>query len=585
MKTTLLTSENNILQNNVIVQENQLLAALVESSDISIISEDLKGNITFWNKGAENIFGYSAAEVLGRPITFFIPPEHQHEEEVIQQRILAKEQVPHYKTVRVCKDGRYVYVSVTYSPIRDSRGNIVGTSRIGRDITQEHLNNEQMRALAAIVESSDDAIVSEDINGRITSWNHGAEVIYGYSSKEAVGKHVCFFIPHEKQIEEARIEKLILAKQLVSHYETTRICKNGQTVNVRITFSPILNSEGQVVGISRISQDITQERKISEQLQVFSAIIKYSENSIICEDCSGNITFWNKGAEENFGYTAQEAIGQPITFFVPKERWHEEEEILDQIKSGKSIYRHETCRISKNGSRIYGILTVAPIWDAKGNVVGTSRIGVDITQRKQVEEKLRLVVEALNIAANGVVITDQSGKIIWVNTAFEKLTGYTRKEALNQTPRILKSGLHGSSFYSAMWNTISHGEIWQGEVTNKRKDGSLYSEEMTITPLRNESGRITNYIAIKQDISERLKITAERERLLNELQETMAKVKTLTGLLPICASCKRIREDSGYWTQVEVYIQQHSDTQFTHGICPECAKKYLDESNDLNASK
>ena len=172
MKTTLLTSENNILQNNVIVQENQLLAALVESSDISIISEDLKGNITFWNKGAENIFGYSAAEVLGRPITFFIPPEHQHEEEVIQQRILAKEQVPHYKTVRVCKDGRYVYVSVTYSPIRDSRGNIVGTSRIGRDITQEHLNNEQMRALAAIVESSDDAIVSEDINGRITSWNH-----------------------------------------------------------------------------------------------------------------------------------------------------------------------------------------------------------------------------------------------------------------------------------------------------------------------------------------------------------------------------------------------------------------------------
>jgi PAS domain S-box-containing protein len=166
-----------------------------------------------------------------------------------------------------------------------------------------------------------------------------------------------------------------------------------------------------------------------------------------------------------------------------------------------------------------------------------------------------------------------------VNPAFEKLTGYRIDEVKGQNPKMLKSGMHDDAFYKEMWGTLNNGEVWKGELINKRKDDSLYHEEMSITPMFDVTGKATHFVAIKQDISERVKASAEREKLISDLQEALAKVNTLSGLLPICASCKKIRDDSGYWSQVEVYVQHHSNASFTHGICPECAKKFLNELN------
>jgi PAS domain S-box-containing protein len=128
---------------------------------------------------------------------------------------------------------------------------------------------------------------------------------------------------------------------------------------------------------------------------------------------------------------------------------------------------------------------------------------MDITERKRSEESLRLQSAALEAAANAIVITDRNGTIQSVNPAFTALTGYTALEAVGQNPRILKGGKQDEAFYRKLWQTISSGQVWTGELTNRRKDGSLYAEEMTITPLRNPDGVIIRYIAIKQDITER----------------------------------------------------------------------------------
>ncbi len=129
--------------------------------------------------------------------------------------------------------------------------------------------------------------------------------------------------------------------------------------------------------------------------------------------------------------------------------------------------------------------------------------GSDVTAHKQDQETLSLRNAALEAAANAIVITDASGNILWVNDAFTALTGYTAQEVLGQNPHLLKSGRHDEAFYRNLWQTISSGQVWTGELTNRRKDGSLYTEEMTITPVRSANGTIGRYIAIKQDVSKR----------------------------------------------------------------------------------
>jgi PAS domain S-box-containing protein len=149
----------------------------------------------------------------------------------------------------------------------------------------------------------------------------------------------------------------------------------------------------------------------------------------------------------------------------------------------------------------------------------------ETAEREQAENAVRLNTEALEAAANGVVITDRSGRIVWVNAAVTVLTGYTAAELLAKNPRLLKSDHHNEAFYHALWTTILNGEVWRGEIVNRRKDGSLYTEEMTVTPVRDPTGEIAHFIAIKQDVTER-KRAEEALRTLNETLDHRVKQRT-----------------------------------------------------------
>mgnify|MGYP001588219278 FL=1 len=127
----------------------------------------------------------------------------------------------------------------------------------------------------------------------------------------------------------------------------------------------------------------------------------------------------------------------------------------------------------------------------------------EIIQRRQTESQLRIQTTALETAANGVIVTDKAGKILWANQAFARVTGYSIPEVLGKSPKLLNSGVHGPAFYKSLWETILSGNVWHGEVTNRRKDRTLYIDEQTITPVINSAGEIENFIAIQQDITER----------------------------------------------------------------------------------
>jgi PAS domain S-box-containing protein len=249
------------------------LAAIIDSSDDAIVSKDLNGYIMSWNAGAERIFGYSAAEAVGRHITMIIPPELRSEEDMILSRIRAGRRVDHFQTERVRKDGRRVLISVTISPIRDSTGRIVGASKVARDVTAQRESEDARARLAAIVESTSDAIIGKDLQGRITSWNLGASRIFGYSAEEVLGRSITMLIPEERRAEEQLILARISAGEHVDNFETERVAKDGRVVPMSLTVSPIRDSLGRVIGASKIGRDISERREIEARLGRHSELL------------------------------------------------------------------------------------------------------------------------------------------------------------------------------------------------------------------------------------------------------------------------------------------------------------------------
>jgi len=245
-------------------------SAIVEFADDAIITNTLNGIITSWNPAAEVMFGYEAAEMIGQATLRLIPIERLEEEYSIQECIVAGEKVAHFETVRIRKDGVPIDLSVCISPLPDSNGHIVGTSMIARNITEKiHLQiaTEQFRAL---VDSSDDAIITKTLDGRISSWNMAAQNIFGYTAEEMLGQPMLALFPADRVDEENFILNKIINGEKVDHFETVRIHKNGAPVYVSVTISPILDRYGRVVGASKIARDITRLHLQQEQLERIS---------------------------------------------------------------------------------------------------------------------------------------------------------------------------------------------------------------------------------------------------------------------------------------------------------------------------
>ena len=243
------------------------LASIVASADDAIISKDLSGIIASWNRAAETIFGYTEAEAIGRSIRLIVPPELYEEEEDILRRVRGGEGVTHFETVRIRKDGQRIDVSLTVSPIVTTDGRIIGASKIARDITERRRLERDARHFAAIVESSDDAIVSKDLNGIVTVVEPAAERMFGYTAPEMVGQSIRRIIPADRQQEEDEVLSRIRRGERVEHYETVRRRKDGTLVPVSLTVSPIRSQDGTIVGASKIARDISERERAEQERQ------------------------------------------------------------------------------------------------------------------------------------------------------------------------------------------------------------------------------------------------------------------------------------------------------------------------------
>jgi PAS domain S-box-containing protein len=283
--------------------------------------------------------------------------------------------------------------------------------------------------------------------------------------------------------------------------EAMRAGANDYLMKDNLTrLAPAIEREVQEAVNRRARRQAEAELRLSEAQ--YRRLLDTAYEGIWIADARAHITYANQRLAEMLGYTIEEMIGRSAfevldddTRAEMKTRW------LRRIEGIEEQYDLRLLR--KDGSTLWVILSATPIRDERGQVTGALAMLTDITERKRAEQLVRLQATALESADNAILISGPDGVISWVNRAFTTLTGYKSEEVLGQNPRILKSGQHDHAFYESMWKTLLTGQVWHGEIVNLRKDGTRYVEEQTITPVVNEAGKITNFIAIKQDITER----------------------------------------------------------------------------------
>ncbi|MFT3850969.1 MAG: PAS domain S-box protein [Propionivibrio sp.] len=453
------------------------------------------------------------------------------------------------------KDGSLIHINTDVQCVRNADGEIDFLLCSAQDITPRKLNemelnvantrlranqetlerqNEELLATKSALEESRSrffnlhefspaAYLALNAAGEILRINHTGASLLGYPRHEYEGRHFSSFLTTDDLADWAAfLEHSTRANQRDSGEFALR-CADGSLIYVSAE-STFQDLEDDTPVLHMTLTEITRRRQAEMALRASTerhkAVVQSSNDAIVSSDSKGFIVFWNPCAERMFGYHAAEIIGHPIDSLLPARYRDEQRECRQYVLDGGECQALnstvEMTALHKDGHE-FDIELSLTMWKIADGVYFTSTMR-DISQRKQTEQTLRMLSEAVRQSPEAVIITDLAGDIEYVNEAFVRNTGFTREETLGRNASMLSSGDTGTEFYRAMWETLRRGEVWKGEFRNRRKDGSVFIESAVLAPIRQPDGTVTHYVGVKEDITERRQLEEELDRHRNHLE-------------------------------------------------------------------
>ncbi len=373
---------------------------------------------------------------------------------------------------------------------------------------------------AGLLEAVPDAMVCVDADGRIALVNAQAERLFGYGRDELIGQPVEMLVPDTvRDIHPGHRAGYVADPQhrpMGAGMELAGRRRDGTTFPAEISLSAIGTEEGVLV--SAAVRDITQRLLAAETTAQLASIIQSSHDAVIGKTLEQVITSWNPGAERLYGYTAAEATGRHIEMLIPAEEDREREaEMVAAVGRGRRVDQYETRRLRKDGTTVEVSLTMLPIADRTGTIIGVSTVAHDLTERQRADARFRGLLEA---APDAMVCVDHDGRIALVNAQTERLFGYGRDELVGQPVEILipdhVRGLHPAHRTGYMADPRPRPMGAGMELAGRRRDGSTFPAEVSLAAMGSDEGLLVT--AVVRDVAERLEIAAERERLRTQAE-------------------------------------------------------------------
>jgi PAS domain S-box-containing protein len=488
----IILSYREITERRRVAEARARLAAIVESSEDAIMGKDLNGMVTTWNLGAQKLFGYTSEEMIGRSIRILLLPGQEDEEDEVLRRMALGETVQQPEVSRRKKNGETVQVSVKSSPIRNHRGEVVGASKIARDITESiraaNALREGQQRLSGILDSAMDAIITVDERHRIVLFNAAAERMFLCPQSKALGRPVDEFLPARFRASHASHIRTFGATGMTSRAmgELGSLWaqrSNGEEFQIEASISQV-EARGRKL-FTVILRDVTDRMRAEESLREQSELLKASQT--IARDMEGRIVFWSEGAQKMYGFSPKEALGA-VSHELFRTEFPEPFERLEEQLQSTGRWEGELVHRRHDGET----LIVSSAWilhrDSAGRPVRILESLIDVTGRKRAEEKVRQSEERFAKAFKSsplaiAMSTVTQGRYVDVNDAFLKMLGYQANEVVGRTEAELGIWAISEQRVDLFEMLRQNGRVTSFEAQFKTKSGGSRIVNLSLEPI------------------------------------------------------------------------------------------------------
>lgn len=509
---------------------------LVEDAGSIILRLDTEGRITFINRFAQSFFGFSETEILGRPVVGTIVPETDSEgrnlHDFISDLVKSPEKYGTHENENIRQNGKRVWISWTNRAVYDDQKRIREVLCVGNDVTERKRAEEALSRsetkFRRLYESAPLAYQSLNEDGFILEVNSTWLQKLGYEKDEVIGRWFGSFIRPSQLDHFGENFPCFKSAGEIHGVEFDMVRRDGAIISVSFDGAISRSPGGAFEQTHCIFSDITDRKRSEERLREserrFRELLETVNLAAFMVDQDGRITFCNEFLLSLSGWSDQEVLGRDWfqMFLLPEDHDFIRHGFEEAVRSGLIPKHMETIIQTRQGGRRLIQWNNTLLQDEGDRVIGAASIGQDITETKQYEQKLSLLAAAMEQFDEGVYITDDQGGAQYVNQAFETISGYTKDEIMAGEADFFIGDRPLREVSREPRETIDHDQAWKGLVVNRRKDGSLYEAEMSVSPVRDDAGRITNFVAVKRDVT--------RERFLERQLRQAQKMEAIGAL-------------------------------------------------------